>query len=95
MSNLFSTDFAGRSISLKANYVAGQADGAILAPYSSSSPNNAAADCALVARIAALREQGEVVVELLPGKSGSEGPLCDRRLVESKGQWIIQALNRN
>ena len=31
MSKLFSTDFAGRSISLKADYVAGQADGAILA----------------------------------------------------------------
>ena len=33
MSKLFSTDFAGRSISLKADYVAGQADGAILARY--------------------------------------------------------------
>src|SRR5512145_2436669 len=33
MSDLFSTDFAGRGISLKANYVAGQADGAILATY--------------------------------------------------------------
>ncbi len=33
MSKLFSTDFAGRSISLKADYVAGQADGAILATY--------------------------------------------------------------
>ena len=33
MSKLFSTDFAGRSISLKADYVAGQADGSILATY--------------------------------------------------------------
>jgi polyribonucleotide nucleotidyltransferase len=33
MSKMFSTDFAGRSISLKADYVAGQADGAILATY--------------------------------------------------------------
>ena len=33
MSKLFSTDFAGRSISLKADYVAGQADGAMLATY--------------------------------------------------------------
>ena len=33
MSKLFSTDFAGRSISLKTDYVAGQADGAILATY--------------------------------------------------------------
>ncbi|MDA8124181.1 MAG: polyribonucleotide nucleotidyltransferase [Deltaproteobacteria bacterium] len=33
MSKVFSTDFAGRNISLKADYVAGQADGAILATY--------------------------------------------------------------
>jgi polyribonucleotide nucleotidyltransferase len=33
MSKVFSTDFAGRSVSLKADYVAGQADGAILASY--------------------------------------------------------------
>jgi polyribonucleotide nucleotidyltransferase len=33
MSKLFSTDFAGRSISLKTDYVAGQADGAVLATY--------------------------------------------------------------
>ncbi len=33
MSKLFSTNFAGRDISLKADYVAGQADGAILATY--------------------------------------------------------------
>lgn len=33
MSKVFSTDFAGRPISLKADYVAGQADGAILASY--------------------------------------------------------------
>ena len=33
MSNFFSTDFAGRNISLKANYVAAQADGAILVYY--------------------------------------------------------------
>lgn len=33
MSREFSTDFAGRTISLKADYVAGQADGAIMATY--------------------------------------------------------------
>ncbi|MGB4208034.1 MAG: polyribonucleotide nucleotidyltransferase, partial [Smithellaceae bacterium] len=33
MGNVFSTDFAGRNISLKANYVAGQADGSILVYY--------------------------------------------------------------
>lgn len=62
--------------------------GAILAPCS-------IADSVLSARIAGLREAGEVVVELLPGETGCEGPVCDRRLVENKGQWIIQALNGN
>jgi len=33
MSNVFSADFAGRSISLKTNYVAAQADGSILVYY--------------------------------------------------------------
>jgi polyribonucleotide nucleotidyltransferase len=33
MSNIFSADFAGRNISLKANYVAAQADGAMLVYY--------------------------------------------------------------
>ncbi len=33
MSKLFSADFAGREISLKTDYVAGQADGAVLATY--------------------------------------------------------------
>ncbi|HPD56613.1 MAG TPA: polyribonucleotide nucleotidyltransferase [Smithellaceae bacterium] len=33
MSNIFSTDFAGRNISLKTDYVAGQADGSVLVYY--------------------------------------------------------------
>ena len=33
MKDVFSAEFAGRTISLKANYVAAQADGAILATY--------------------------------------------------------------
>jgi polyribonucleotide nucleotidyltransferase len=33
MSNVFNADFAGRAISVKANYVAGQADGAVLVSY--------------------------------------------------------------
>jgi len=33
MSNVFSTEFSGKKLSLKANYVAAQADGAILASY--------------------------------------------------------------
>ena len=61
---------------------------AILAPY-------AAKDAKLADAVAALRARGEVVVELLPGETGSEGPLCKRRLVESDGQWITQQLNGN
>lgn len=64
--------------------------GAILAPH-------AAANLSLAARIAVLREAGEIVIELLPGETGCEGPLCDRRLIEGSGQdngqWIIQALD--
>ena len=60
--------------------------GAILAPHAAANPS-------LAARIAVLREAGEIVVELLPGETGCEGPLCDRRLVEISGQWIIQALD--
>ena len=57
-----------------------------MAPYSES--------CAkLAARIAELRAEGKIVVELLPGESRSEGPLCDKQLIESDGQWIIQAIN--
>jgi ATP phosphoribosyltransferase regulatory subunit len=59
---------------------------AIMAPYSGTGAQ-------LAARIAELRAEGNVVVELLPGESRSEGPLCDRQLVESNGQWIIQAIN--
>jgi ATP phosphoribosyltransferase regulatory subunit len=66
---------------------------AILAPYCAAGEGVSAV--ALAAAVAALRAQGEVVVELLPGSSGSEGPRCDRRLVESKGQWVTQAINRD
>ncbi|WP_301102728.1 ATP phosphoribosyltransferase regulatory subunit [Propionivibrio sp.] len=62
--------------------------GAILAPYS-------ATDGALAARIAALRELGEVVVELLPGTAGSEGPACDRQLVKCNEQWITQEITKD
>ncbi|HLE19434.1 MAG TPA: hypothetical protein VI728_14240, partial [Syntrophales bacterium] len=33
MSKVFSTEFAGRTISVKTNYVAGQADGAVFVTY--------------------------------------------------------------
>jgi ATP phosphoribosyltransferase regulatory subunit len=54
-----------------------------------------ATDTELTARIAALRELGEIVVGLLPGESTSEGHLCDRQLVKPDGQWIIQTIYRD
>lgn len=60
---------------------------AILAPH-------AARDEALSARIAALRAEGHVVVELLPGETERDGgPPCDRRLAQEGGQWVIRAIN--
>jgi len=62
--------------------------GAVLAPYAADSS-------ALAEAIAALRARGEVVVELLPGEKCSDGPSCDRQLVEHDGQWVIKAINRD
>ena len=67
---------------------AGPELGAILAPCS-------AANEALATLIGALREQGHIVVEMLPGETNSEGPLCDRQLRERDGQWLIEAIDRN
>jgi ATP phosphoribosyltransferase regulatory subunit len=67
---------------------AGKATGAILAPY-------AGHDRALSAHIAALREQGEVVVELLPGETACEGPFCDRKLALAGEHWIIEAIQED
>lgn len=64
-----------------------QTQGAILAPH--------ADDTRLLAHIAALRAQGEVVVELLPGETACEGPRCDRKLVHLGEQWIIEAINED
>ena len=58
---------------------------AICSPYAGS-------DARLSAKIADLRRQGNVVVELLPGELTCEGPSCSRRLVEFNGQWIIQEI---
>lgn len=60
----------------------------ILAPY-------AGADKVLAAHIAALRERGEVVVEMLPGETACEGPFCDRKLVQVGGHWIIEAIQED
>ena len=59
---------------------------AILSPYSATNP-------ALAAVVKELRQQGEAVVELLPGEASNEGPVCNRRLVNNDGQWVIQAIN--
>ena len=59
---------------------------AILSSYS-------AADPALATVVKELRQQGEVVVELLPGETLNEGPVCNRQLVNCNGQWVIQAIN--
>ena len=67
---------------------AGKPKYAILAPY-------AAHDGKLAAHIAALREQGEIVVELLPGEIACEGPVCDRKLAEVGGHWIIEAIQED
>lgn len=62
--------------------------GAILAPH-------AGADRELVAHIAALRTQGEIVVELLPGEAACEGPFCDRKLARVGEHWIIEAIQED
>lgn len=64
-----------------------ESSGAVLAPYSGSLDE-------LASLVAELRQRGEVVVELLPGETQSEGPVCDRQLVKCDGQWTIQAINR-
>ncbi len=56
---------------------------AILAPW--------AVDQNLGKKIAELRSQGEVVIQLLPGHSqdGDEFS-CDRELIDQKGEWIVK-----
>ena len=58
---------------------------AILSSYSAAAP-------ALATVVKELRQQGEVVVELLPGETLNEGPVCNRQLVNCNGQWVIQAI---
>ena len=65
-----------------------QAQSGILAPSVSG-------DAVLAARISELREQGEIVVQLLPGETCSEGPVCDRILVWRDGQWKIETTTGN
>ena len=67
---------------------AGKTVRGVLAPY-------AGADKLLASHIAALREHGETVVELLPGETACEGPPCDRKLVQVGGRWIIEAIQED
>ena len=67
---------------------AGKSVGAVLAPHIGK-------DARLAAHVAALREQGEIVVELLPGETACEGPLCDRKLVLVGEHWIIEAIQED
>ncbi len=67
---------------------AGKSAGAVLAPY-------AAKDRALAQHIAALRGQGEIVVEMLPGETACEGPICDRKLAQVGEHWIIEAIQED
>jgi ATP phosphoribosyltransferase regulatory subunit len=56
--------------------------GAIIAPH--------LADAALSARVAQLREAGEVVIDDLPGQNATRKELgCDRQLVFKNGTWEV------
>ncbi len=67
---------------------AGKPSFGILSPY-------AGKDRLLAAHVSALRERGEVVVELMPGETACEGPRCDRKLAQVGGQWIIEAIQED
>lgn len=58
-------------------------NGAIVAPCATD-------DLALAQLVAALRDKGEIVVELLPGETAVEGIPCDRRIVQRNGQWLVE-----
>jgi ATP phosphoribosyltransferase regulatory subunit len=66
----------------------GKPNGAILAPHSVH-------DARLAAQVAALREQGEIVVQLLSGETACEGPVCDRKLALVGEHWIIEAIQED
>lgn len=91
----FSLDL--RELCRLANVAAAQ--GAIFTPALPDS----AASAAVAARakaIATLREQGERVIDALPGEqlgaaSGQivySGAVCDRQLIQQAGQWVVQSI---
>lgn len=58
---------------------------AIFAPYIE--------DDLLIKKVTALREQGEMVVNELPGQTGDAKAMgCDRKLVKNNEEWIVQTL---
>lgn len=59
--------------------------GAVLAPASGD-------DADLQRVIAVLRDQGQVVVQQLPGDVPCDGPNCDRKLNKVAGRWVIEAV---
>jgi ATP phosphoribosyltransferase regulatory subunit len=62
--------------------------GAILAPWLD--------DAVLLAEMARLRADGEIVVVALPGHAGQWREAgCDRQLVRRNDQWIIESLEEN
>ena len=66
----------------------GSARAAVLAPYRP-------ADTVLKSAVEALRTRGEIVIDDLPGHSGTRGELgCDRRLAKRKGRWVIEELKQ-
>lgn len=67
---------------------AGKPAGGILAPCAND-------DAVLRQLIDTLRAQGERVVELLPGESCIEGPLCDQHIHKVGDQWLVEAISKN
>ncbi|MBA3902492.1 MAG: hypothetical protein C0522_02270 [Rhodocyclaceae bacterium] len=58
---------------------------AVLAPWG--------ADSGLREAIAALRANGEIVIEALPGHEGTwQESDCDRRLVSKAGSWVVEKI---
>lgn len=82
---------AGFSLELRSLVRAGSAASgthrpvAIRAPWSDS--------VALLEKIAALRNSGEIVVQILPGhEQEQEEFACDRELIEQDGSWAVQKI---
>ncbi len=47
----------------------------------------------LAKKVEELRQQGEIVINALPGQTGGANVMeCDRQLVEEAGQWLVKTL---